>query len=87
MTRRVHVLRYWLIGQGTKTTGPHKLVKGQVVKMGALSLEVTDTCSQARERDLAEEAEAAKKCVRNGAGLVAWLADSACVRLPLLRYA
>lgn len=87
MTRRVHVLRYWLIGQGTKTTGPHKLVKGQVVKMGALSLEVTDTCSQARERDLAEEAEAAKKCVRNGAGLVAWLADSACVRLTLLRYA
>lgn len=55
--------------------------------MGALSLEVTDTCSQARERDLAEEAEAAKKCVRNGAGLVVWLADSACVRLTLLRYA
>ena len=87
MTRRVHVLRYWLIGQGTKTTGPHKLVKGQVVKMGALSLEVTDTCSQARERDLAEEAEAAKKCVRGGAGMVVWLADLVCMRLTVLRYA
>lgn len=60
---------YWLIGQGTKTTGPHKLVKGQVVKMGALSLEVTDTCSQARERDLAEEAEAAKKASEDPDGV------------------
>lgn len=43
---------YWLIGQGGKlTTGMHPLCKSQVVKMGACSLQVTDTCVKPRERE------------------------------------
>lgn len=34
---------YWLIGQGMRTTGMHKLEVDQVVKMGACSLQVTET--------------------------------------------
>lgn len=60
---------YWLIGQGTKTTGAHKLMKGQVVKMGALSLEVTSTCSKPRPLDLQAEAEAARKAAEDPDGV------------------
>lgn len=39
---------YYLIGQGVQSTGPHMLERDQVVKMGACSLQITDTCVEAR---------------------------------------
>lgn len=60
---------YWMIGQGTRTTGAHQLVKGQVVKMGALSLEVTSTCSKPQPKDLEAEAAAAKRMEEDADGV------------------
>lgn len=58
---------YWLIGQGMKNTGLHPLVKGQVVKMGALSLEVTDTC--AVKKDSGTEVEDAAAIAADSDGV------------------
>ncbi len=40
-------------GQGVQSTGPHQLEKDQVVKVGACSLQVTDTCVESRRPDVA----------------------------------
>lgn len=52
---------YFLIGQGVKSTGPHKLEKDQVVKMGACSLQVTDTCTS----DMGADADALTRCAHD----------------------
>ena len=35
---------YLLIGQGAKSSGKHSVEKGQIIKMGACSLLVNETC-------------------------------------------
>ena len=49
-------------GQGVQTTGPHRLQKDQVVKVGACSLQVTDTCVTARQHSWVEDVAKAYVC-------------------------
>mmetsp|Transcript_13874 Transcript_13874/g.48323 ORF Transcript_13874/g.48323 Transcript_13874/m.48323 type:complete len:491 (-) Transcript_13874:4878-6350(-) len=49
---------YFLIGQGIKSAGLHQIVKDQVVKMGACSLQVTETCVESQWRKAAAESKA-----------------------------
>lgn len=49
---------YFLIGQGIRSAGLHEIVKDQVVKMGACSLQVTETCVESQWRKAAAESKA-----------------------------
>jgi hypothetical protein len=42
---------YLLIGQGERSNGPVALERGQVVKLGACSLEVSDTCATSADHE------------------------------------
>jgi len=66
---------YLLIGQGERSNGPVALERGQVVKLGACSLEVSDTCATAVDHEArmrrvqSAAAAAAAKASGRGSGV------------------
>jgi hypothetical protein len=67
---------YYLIGQGARSSGLHPLESGQVVKMGACSLQVVEAVASRREGEGSASAPVRPpRCVRGGLWECRWEAS------------